>query len=211
MKIAVAAATAPCSPLPHFNTKWSASALLKTNHTRPTSELCGRLRHDECPTMTRVAELTHRVAFRRSTRAFALFSVAARLVTFYSNARGVSAVAPADAASFVADPVVSPLQVHPVVSGGPGGPGPDASRRRLTTYAPFVYLGGPVMRNVSVYSIWYGSWNASAVQILKDMVRKRGRSGCQPHVSGRTRDEYSPGAGDGDELVDVARHRDDVL
>ena len=45
------------------------------------------------------------------------------------------------------------------------------SRRRLTSYTPFVYGGGPVMRAPVVYPIFYGSWSLSNQQILLDSVR----------------------------------------
>ena len=82
-------------------------------------------------------------------------------------AAGVLQAQSAAASSFVADEVVAPLAVHGIVGGSASGVG----GRRATTYAPFVWLGGPVMHNVTIYAIYYGNWTAQSMQILNDMVR----------------------------------------
>ena len=75
-------------------------------------------------------------------------------------------------AATVDSAAASPIGQHPLFDNS------TAAARRLTTYKPFVYGGGPVMHAPVLYPIFYGTWTVANEQILMDMVRsgrERGR------------------------------------
>lgn len=69
-------------------------------------------------------------------------------------------------------PAVYPTYTGSGIVAGVSESDGGGARRRLTSYAPFVWGGGPVMHGlVNVYFIWYGSaWAASSQKILTDMI-----------------------------------------
>lgn len=54
--------------------------------------------------------------------------------------------------------------------------GADEGARRLQS-GPIYYRGGTIMKNLTAYYIWYGTWSASQKAILEDMAASMGNSG----------------------------------